>query len=75
MKTYDNELTDVFAMLHPATLPMLKRMFEDFRRDAEDDGQAELIARADGQAELIARADEAIAAVALVLAEQDALGD
>lgn len=65
MKTYDNELADVFAMLHPATLPMLKRMFEDFRRDAEDDGQAELIARA----------DKAIAVVALVIAEQDALGD
>lgn len=63
MKTYDNELADVFAMLHPATLPMLKRMFEDFRRDAEDDGQTELIARA----------DKAIAAVALVMAEQDAL--
>lgn len=65
MKTYDNELADVFAMLHPATLPMLKRMFEDFKRDAEDDGQAELIARA----------DKALAAVALVVAEQDALGD
>jgi len=65
MKTYDNELADVFAMLHPATLPMLKRMFEDFRRDAEDDGQAELIARA----------DKAIGAIALVMAEQEALGD
>lgn len=65
MKTYDNELADLFAMLHPATLPMLKRMFEDFRRDAEDDGQAELIARA----------DKAIAAVALVMAEQESLGD
>jgi hypothetical protein len=65
MKTHDNELADVFAMLHPATLPMVKRMFEDFRRDAEDDGQAELIARA----------DKAIAAVTLVMAEQDALGD
>jgi hypothetical protein len=65
MKTLDNELADVFAMLHPATLPMLKRMFEDFRRDAEDDGQAELIARA----------DKAIAAVSLVVTEQDALDD
>jgi hypothetical protein len=63
MKTYDNELADVFAMLHPATLPMLKRMFEDFKRDAEDDGQAELIARA----------DKAITAVALVMAEQETL--
>lgn len=63
MKTYDNELADVFAMLHPATLPVLKRLFEDFKRDAEDDGQAELIGRA----------DKAIAAVALVIAEQDAL--
>jgi hypothetical protein len=65
MKTYDNELADVFAMLHPATLPMLKRMFEDFKRDAEDDGQADLIARA----------DKAIAAVSLVVAEQGALDD
>jgi hypothetical protein len=61
MKTYDNELADVFAMLHPATLPMLKHMFEDFKRDAEDDGQTELIDRA----------DKAIAAVALVMAEQE----
>jgi hypothetical protein len=63
MKTFDNELADVFAMLHPATLPMLKRLFEDFKRDAEDDGQAELMARA----------DKAIAAVALVMAEQETL--
>lgn len=65
MKTYDNELANVFAMLHPAALLMLKRVFEDFRRDAEDDGEAELIARA----------DEAMAAVALVIAEHEALGD
>jgi hypothetical protein len=37
MKKYDNEIADVLAMLHPATLPMLKCMFQDFRNDAEDD--------------------------------------
>ena len=47
MKTFDNEIADVFAMLHPATLPMLQVMFEDFKRDADDDDQAELTARAD----------------------------
>lgn len=61
MKTFEDELFDVFAMLHPATLPMLKRMFEDFKRDAEDDGQTELIARA----------DRAIAAVVAVIEEQE----
>jgi hypothetical protein len=47
MRTFDNELANVFAMLHPATLPMLKRMFEDFRRDAEDDGDSDRVARAE----------------------------
>jgi hypothetical protein len=57
MKRFNNDLADAFAMLHPATLPMLKLMFEDFRRDAEDDGNAELVEGA----------SEAIAAVDLVI--------
>jgi hypothetical protein len=63
MKTFNDELADVFAMLHPAALPMLKRMFEDFRRDAKDDGELALVTRA----------DKAIAAVTLVIDEQTAL--
>jgi hypothetical protein len=63
MKTFDNELADVFAMLHPAMLPMLKLMFEDFKRDAEDDGQAELARRA----------DKAIAAVVIGMQQQHAI--
>jgi hypothetical protein len=58
MKRFDDELANVFAMLHPATLPMLQRMFEDFKRDLEDGCQ---------DAEWIDRADRAIGAVAVVL--------
>jgi hypothetical protein len=53
MKKYDNEIANVLAMLHPATLPMLKGMFQDFRNDAEDDGDMELIARADRAIEAV----------------------
>jgi hypothetical protein len=63
IKSFHNELADVFAMLLPATLPMLKRMFDDFRRDAEDDGQMELMARA----------DKALAAIATIVEEHEAL--
>ena len=63
MKKFDDELADVFAMLHPAALPMLKRMFEDFRRDADDNDEPLPITRA----------DKAIAAVTLVIDEQTAL--
>jgi hypothetical protein len=59
MRTFDNDLANIFAMLHPATLPMLKRLFEDFRRDAEDDGHSDLVARA----------ERAISAVLLVMNE------
>jgi hypothetical protein len=63
MRTFNDELADIFAMLHPAALPMLKRMFEDFRRDAEDNDEPLLMARA----------DKAITAVTLVIDEQTAL--
>ncbi len=63
MKTFNDELADIFAMLHPATLPMLKLMFEDFKRDAEDDGHKDLMARA----------DKAISAIMLVIQKQNAL--
>jgi hypothetical protein len=40
-------LADVFMMLHPATLPMLKRMFEEFRREANDDGEVQFVRQAE----------------------------
>jgi hypothetical protein len=62
-RTLGNELADVFAMLHPSMMPALRLQLEAFKRDALDDQQ-------DALAE---RADKAIAAVDLVIAEQDAL--
>ena len=35
-------VAELFAILHPATLPMLERMFEDVKQDAEHDGELEL---------------------------------
>ena len=32
-------VAELFAVLHPATLPMLERMFEDVKQDAENDGE------------------------------------
>ena len=32
-------VAELFAILHPAVLPMLERMFEDVRLDAENDGE------------------------------------
>jgi hypothetical protein len=32
-------VAELFAILHPATLPMLDRMFEDIKQDAENDGE------------------------------------
>jgi hypothetical protein len=35
-----NFVAELFVILHPATLPMLERMFEDVKQDAETDGCA-----------------------------------
>jgi|HubBroStandDraft_1064217.scaffolds.fasta_scaffold382624_2 hypothetical protein len=43
----DDELTNAFATSHPATVPTLKLTFEDFRRDAEVEGDAGMMALAD----------------------------
>lgn len=37
----------LFAILHPAVLPMLERLFEDVRQDAEKDGELGLKWRAE----------------------------
>ncbi|MGA8157580.1 MAG: hypothetical protein WB822_15505, partial [Rhodoplanes sp.] len=34
-----NFVAELFVILHPATLPMLERMFEDVKQDAETDGE------------------------------------
>ena len=58
-----NFVAELFATLHPATLPMLKRMFEDVKQDAETDGEWELKRRAEigiAAASIAAREQEAI---------------
>ena len=42
-----NFVAELFAILHPATLPMLERMLEDVKQDAETDGEWELKRRAE----------------------------
>jgi hypothetical protein len=42
-----NFVAELFVILHPATLPMLERMFEDVKQDAETDGEWELKRRAE----------------------------
>jgi hypothetical protein len=61
IRHYDEELADVLAMLHPATVPMLQRLFEVFKREV------------DGQTDLMKRADRAIAAVEPVMEQQNDL--
>ena len=56
-------VAELFAILHPATLPMLERMFEDVKQDAENDGELELKWRA----------EIGIAAARIALREQDAV--
>jgi hypothetical protein len=58
-----NFVAELFSLLHPATLPMLERMFEDVKQDAEIDGELELKWRA----------DIGIAAAKLAISEQVAL--
>ena len=58
-----NFVAELFATLHPATLPMLGRMFEDVKQDAETDGEWELKRRAEigiAAARIAAREQEAI---------------
>jgi hypothetical protein len=56
-------VAELFAILHPATLPMLERMFQDVKQDAENDGELELKWRA----------EIGIAAARIALREQEAL--
>lgn len=56
-------VAELFAILHPATLPMLERMFKDVKQDLEDDGELELKWRA----------EIGIAAARIALREQEAL--
>ena len=56
-------VAELFAILHPATLPMLERMFEDVKQDAENDGELELKRRA----------EIGVAAAKIALREQEAL--
>ena len=60
-----NFVADLFVILHPATLPMLERMFEDAKRDFE----------ADGEWELKRRAEVGIAAVFIAAREQEAIAN
>ena len=56
-------VAELFAILHPATLPMLLRMFEDVKEDAESDGELELKWRAEigmTAAEIALREQEAL---------------
>jgi hypothetical protein len=56
-------LGELFVILHPATLPMLERMFEDVKQDAETDGEWGLKRRAEigiAAARIAAREQEAI---------------
>jgi hypothetical protein len=56
-------VAELFAILHPATLPMLERMFEDVKQDAENDGELGLKWRA----------EIGLAAARIALREQEAL--
>ena len=56
-------IAELFAILHPAVLPMLERMFEDVKQDAESDGELELKWRA----------EIGIAAARIALREQEAV--
>ena len=56
-------VAELFAILHPATLPMLDRMFEDIKQDAETDGELRLKRLA----------QIGIAATKIALREQEAL--
>jgi hypothetical protein len=58
-----NFVAELFAILHPATLPMLERMFENVKQDAEIDGEWGLKRRAEigiAAARIAAREQEAI---------------
>jgi len=58
-----NFVAELFTILHPATLPMLERMFEDVKKDAETDGEWGLKRRAEigiAAARIAAREQEAI---------------
>jgi len=58
-----NFVAELFVILHPATLPMLERMFDDVNHDAETDGEWGLKRRADigiAAARIAAREQEAI---------------
>jgi hypothetical protein len=58
-----NFVAELFTILHPATLPMLERMFEDVKQDAETDGEWGLKRRAEigiAAARIAAREQEAI---------------
>ena len=58
-----NFVAELFAILHPATLPMLERMFEDVKQDAENDGEWGLKRRTEigiAAARIAAREQEAI---------------
>jgi hypothetical protein len=56
-------VAELFVILHPATLPMLERMFDDVNHDAETDGESELKRRA----------EIGIAAVRIAVREQEAI--
>jgi hypothetical protein len=56
-------VAELFAILHPATLPMLEHMFADVKQDAENDGELELKWRA----------EFGLAAARIALREQEAL--
>jgi hypothetical protein len=58
-----NFIAEILSILHPATLPMLERMFEDVKQDAENDGELELKWRA----------EIGIAAARIALREQQAV--
>ena len=58
-----NFRAELFIILHPATLPILERMFEDVKLAAETDGEWELKRRAEigiAAARIAAREQEAI---------------
>jgi hypothetical protein len=58
-----NFVAELFVILHPATLPMLERMFEDVKQDAETDGEWELRRRA----------NIGLAAIRIAAQEQEAI--
>lgn len=58
-----NFVAELFVVLHPATLQMLERMFEDIKQDAKTDGEWGLKRRAEiciAAARIAARELEAI---------------